>query len=334
MTKKNFFLPLLGVLFFLSGSSVMAQQAPSAHAVLDTNAIMIGDQIGLNLKVKVPKGYTISWPALHDTLSPHIEMIRAGKIDSTLEKGWTNYQRKLTITSFDSGAFAVPSFIFHIKNNTTGNTDSVNTEPMQLKVFTPMVDTAKAFKVIKGPEAVPYTFAEILPWLLIILGIIAGIVVIVWYVRKRKKGKPLFTKKPKPKLPPYEQAIQKLEELRLSKVWQAGKLKEYYTGITDIMREYFTDRYTFEAWEMTTDEIVEELQERKVNEQALSKVKATLELSDLVKFAKAQPTAVENDTALNYCVDFVNETRPVVTEPVDDTAKKEGEQQPEKKKED
>jgi len=222
MTKKNRFFALLSVFVFLLGSSVLAQQAPSAHAVLDTNAIMIGDQIGLNLKVNVPKGYQISWPALNDTLAPHIEMIRAGKTDSTVHDGLINYQRKLTITSFDSGAFTVPSFIFHIKNPDTGQIDSLTTQETELKVYTPMVDTAKAFKVIKGPEAVPYTFGEILPWLHIVLGVIAGIFIIIWYVRKRKKGKPLFTKKPKPKLPPYELAIKKLEELRLGKVWQAG----------------------------------------------------------------------------------------------------------------
>lgn len=334
MMNKKYFPALLSILFMLLGTGLQAQQLPAAHATLDTNAIMIGDQIGLNLNVEVPKGYQIYWPFLHDTLAPHIEMIRAEKMDSVLKNDEIHYHRKIIITSFDSGAFTVPSFVFHVRNSSTGQTDSLTTDEMQLKVFTPMVDTAKAFKVIKGPESVPYTFAELLPWILIVLAVIIGIVIIVWYIRNRKKGKPLFARKSKPKLPPYEQAIKQLEELRLSKVWQAGKLKEYYTGITDIMREYFTDRYQFEAWEMTTDEIVDELKDKKINEQAMSKVKSTLELADLVKFAKAQPTAVENDTALNYCVDFVNETRPI---PVTPELNEEGEktkEQPEKKKED
>ena len=103
------------------------------------------------------------------------------------------------------------------------------------------------------------------------------------------------------------------------------------------MREYFTDRYSFEAWEMTTDEIVDVLKDKKINEQAMTKVKSTLELADLVKFAKAQPTAVENDTALIYCIDFVNETRPVIETPEQtinlDTGQK-TKVEPEKKKED
>ncbi|MBN2614426.1 MAG: hypothetical protein JXR71_01920 [Bacteroidales bacterium] len=337
MMNKNYFPALLSILFLLLGTGLRAQQLPAVQATLDTNAIMIGDQIGLNLKVDVPKGYQVYWPFLQDTLAPHIEMIRAEKTDSVLKNDEIQYHRKIIITSFDSGAFTVPSFVFHIRNTSTGQVDSLTTDEMPLRVFTPMVDTAKAFKVIKGPESVPYTFAELLPWIFLVLAVIIAIILVVWYVRNGKKGKPLFARKPKPKLPPYEQAIKQLEELRLSKIWQSGKLKEYYTGITDIMREYFTDRYHFEAWEMTSDEMIHELKDKKINDQAMSKVKSTLELADLVKFAKAQPTALENDTALNYCIDFVNETRPVVETPEQNINLDEGDKtkvEPEKKKED
>lgn len=310
MTRKNLFIAFLNVLFLLLGNGVFAQQSPSAQAVLDTNAIMIGDQIGLHFKVTVPKGFQLYWPTLQDTLAPHIELIAAQKIDSISLNNWTQYQQKLTITSFDSGAFTVPSFIFHLQNESTGAVDSLLTREMELHVYTPMVDTTKAFKIIKGPESVPYTFDEILPWVIVVLGIIAGIILIIWFVRSRKKGKPMFNKKPKPKLPPHQLAIQKLEALRINRIWQSGKIKEYYTNITDIMREYFTDRFLFEAWEMTSDEIINELKKKKINEQALEKITFTLELSDLVKFAKAKPDPLEHDTALNHCIDFVNETRP------------------------
>jgi len=92
-------------------------------------------------------------------------------------------------------------------------------------------------------------------------------------------------------------------------LWQSGKLKDYYTDITDIMKEYFTDRFDFDAWEMTSDEILERLQQEKLNAQAMGKLKEALELSDLVKFAKAVPSPLENETTLNYCVDFVNESK-------------------------
>ena len=119
---------------------------------------------------------------------------------------------------------------------------------------------------------------------------------------------PVFVK-PKPILPPHILAINQLEELRLAKVWQTGKVKEYHTQLTDIVREYLENRFHFEAMEMTSDEILEEIANQKVNKEATSKLAGILQLADLVKFAKGQPTPLENDLSLSHGVDFVNETK-------------------------
>lgn len=309
---------LTGLITILFVSAAQAQMT-TVNATLDSNAIMIGDQIGLNIKAKVPKGFKLEWPVLNDTLAPHIEMVKNGKIDSITSNGFTQFTRHITITSFDSGYFTVPPLNFNLIHSNTGKVDTLSTQMLYLHVYTPMVDTSKAFKVIKGPENEPYTLREILPWVLLVLVGIAAIIFLTLFVQKRKKNKPMFAKKPKPKLPPYELAIKKLEELRLARIWQAGKLKVYYTDITDIMKEYFTDRFGFEALEMTSDEILNHLQEEKINKQAMGKLKDALELSDLVKFAKAVPSPLENETTLNFCVDFVNETKivPVQDDEVD-----------------
>ena len=296
---------LIAILFV----NVVQAQMTTVNATLDTNAIMIGDQIGLKLNAKVPKGFKLEWPVLNDTLAPHIEMINNGKIDSTTSNGFTNFTRHITITSFDSGYFTVPPLNFNLVHTGTGKVDTLSTQMLYLHVYTPMVDTAKAFKEIKGIENEPYTFGEIFPWVLLVLIGIAAIIFLTLFIQRKKKNKPMFAKKPKPKLPPYELAIKKLEELRMARIWQAGKLKIYYTDITDIMKEYFTDRFGFEALEMTSDEILNHLREEKINNQAIGKLKDALELSDLVKFAKAVPSPLENETTLNYCVDFVNESK-------------------------
>jgi len=138
----------------------------------------------------------------------------------------------------------------------------------------------------------------------------AGLTVLIfWLIRRRKNKKPLFERKPKPALPPHVVAINKLEELRLAKVWQNGKIKQYHSELTDIMREYLDNRYHFDAPEMTSDEILEALRGIMKNKEAMEKLSGVFFLSDMVKFAKAQPTALENDLSLSHCVDFVNETK-------------------------
>lgn len=286
-----------------------------ATASLDTTAIMIGDQIGLNLTLKVPAGTRVIWPELGDTLVPHVEIIKRGKTNSTLKNSTLTLRRRLMITSFDSGYFNITPMKFQVRLPGSNKMDTVSTQDLFLQVYTPLVDTSKAFKTIKGPVAEPYTLEEILPWILLGLLVIAGIVFLIWYLRRRKKNQPLFARKPKPKLPPYVEAIQRLEEVRLSRMWQAGKLKAYHSAITDIMRVYVARRFRFDAREMTSGEIIQNLgKEPAVNKEALSKVQSAFELADLVKFAKLKPSPLENDTSLNYCVDFVNETKVVPQE--------------------
>ncbi len=286
-----------------------------ATASLDTTAIMIGDQIGLNLTLKVPAGTQVIWPVLGDTLVPHVEIIKRGKTNSTLKNNALTLKRRLMVTSFDSGYFNITPMKFQVRLPGSNKVDTVATQDLFLQVYTPEVDTSKAFKVIKGPVAEPYTFGEILPWILLGLLVIAGIVFLIWYLRRRKKNQPLFARKSRPKLPPYEEAIQRLEEVRLSRMWQAGKLKAYHSAITDIMRIYVARRFRFDAREMTSGEIIQNLEKKPaVNKEALSKVQSAFELADLVKFAKLKPSPLENDTSLNYCIDFVNETKVVPQE--------------------
>ncbi len=286
-----------------------------ATASLDTTAIMIGDQIGLNLALEVPAGSQIIWPALGDTLVPHVEIIKRGKTDSTLKNNALMFRRRLMITSFDSGYFNITPMKFQVRLPGSSKVDTVSTQDLFLQVYIPRVDTTKAFKAIKGPAAEPYTLGEILPWILLGLLLVAGVVFLIWYLRRRKKNRPLFARKSKPKLPPFEEAIRRLEEVRLSRMWQAGKLKAYHSAITDIMREYVARRFRFDAREMTSGEIIQNLgKEPAVNKEALSKVQSAFTLADLVKFAKLKPSPLENDTSLNYCVDFVNETKVVPQE--------------------
>ena len=302
------------LILMLTAFTVVRGQTLKANASLDTNAIMIGDQIGLNLALKVPAGSQVTWPALNDTLVPHVVIIKRGKTDSMVEHNILNLKRRLVITSFDSGYFNITPLKFQIQLPGSHNAVNIATQDLFLQVYAPQVDTTKPFKAIKGPMAEPYTLGEILPWILLGLLLLAGIVFLVWYLRRRKKNQPLFARKPKPKLPPDQEAIQRLEEVRLSRLWQAGKLKTYHTAITDIMRNYFARRFLFDAREMTTGEIMRNLEKEAVNKEALAKARSAFELADLVKFARLRPSPLENDTSLNYCLDFVNETKVVPQE--------------------
>jgi len=291
----------------LFGNQMMAQNA-EAYTKIDTNAIIIGDQIGLEFGISMPVGFTTIWPSINDTITANIEVISKTEIDTLLDADQMILSQRLTITSFDSGYFEIPGFSFIFGKEGDSLAYSSESSNLYLQVFTPEVDTSQAFKIIKAPYAEPYTFMEIFPWVLGGLLIIGIIVFVIWFIARRKKNKSIFTSKPKPLRPPQEVALEKLESLRLAKVWQQGMLKSYHSQLTDIAREYLHRRFSFDALEMTSEEIISELKNHKVNAEVLNKLNAAFTLSDLVKFAKAQPTALENDLSHSHCVDFVNET--------------------------
>ncbi len=284
-------------------------QEIAAWSKIDTNAIMIGQHVQLELGINLPEGTQVRWPMILDTLSAQIEVLKQGNIDTISQNGAERLIQQLTITSFDSGYMAIPSQRFQFKK--TGDTANfmTSTGELYLQVNVPQVDTTQAIKPIVGPISEPYTFAEMVPWILVGLAAAGLTVLIFWLIRRRKNKKPLFERKPKPALPPHVVAINKLEELRLAKVWQNGKIKQYHSELTDIMREYLDNRYHFDAPEMTSDEILQALRGIMSNKEAMEKLSGVFFLSDMVKFAKAQPTALENDLSLSHCVDFVNETK-------------------------
>lgn len=301
---------LLAILFLLFSQGIKAQ-AVQAFASLDSNTIVIGDQIGMEIGIRIPNNFLVNWPLIGDTLNAHIEVLRQGSIDTIMSDNGLQLRQRLLITSFDSGYFEISPMEFRFHSASDTSVFVSNTGSLFLQVYTPEVDTTQAFKPIKGPVAEPYSFMELLPWILLGLAGLALLVMLFWYLRKRKKNQPVFIRKAKPMLPPHIIAMEKLENLRLAKVWQQGRLKEYFTTLTDITREYLELRFHFDAPEMTTDEILHAIREHGINKEVTQKLKSVLELADLVKFAKENPTALENDLSLSHCVDFVNETKQI-----------------------
>ena len=152
-------------LLLISVSSVNAT-LPAGPIIVsarpDTNAIRIGEQFNIVLKVNTPTGVTLNFPVFPDTLGG-IEIVSRGKVDTIIAKDKSNvtYSQSLKVTSFDSGFYAVEPFHFTGINKETGITDTFSTEAFLISVKTIPVDTTQAIKDIKAPLEVSYTWQEI-----------------------------------------------------------------------------------------------------------------------------------------------------------------------------
>ncbi len=119
----------------------------------------------------------------------------------------------------------------------------------------------------------------------------------------------MFAAEKKVYVPPYVVAIEKLERLKEEKLWQAGKTKEYYTRLTDAVRQYVADELQIPAMEQTSFETVQALERNTlVDARDAEKIAGLLQEADFVKFAKSTPLPEENMKNLDVAYDFLQHT--------------------------
>lgn len=293
------------LLFFCSMNSfIYAQTKVSAN--IDTASIKIGEQLHLTFEAIVPKGNKISFPVLKDTITEKIEIIGTAKMDTTVSGDVLKLTKKYTITSFDSGYWAIPPFSFYLNNDST---KSFETEALLLTVNTVAVDTSKAIKPIKQPFDTPITFREMIPYILGGLLLVALIVAVVYVIIKKRKQKPVAVVTVAPVIPAHEKALKRLKEIEDKKLWQNDMIKEYYSGISDTLREYIEDRFKIKALEQTTDQTKRSFRHvTTIDQNIKGKLFTVLELADMVKFAKEVPVQQEHEMSMNNAVEFVKES--------------------------
>jgi len=285
-------------------------QAVEAISKISTDSLKPGERLILEINMKAPEGFEVAWPDFQDTLTAGIEILDKSTIEQIpLDKDGNVWMRQeLVLTIFDTGYQVVPPVKLSFKPRGDSALFEASTPPHQVYVMPVQIDTTASFKPIIGPRKEPISFAEILPWIIGGLGLAAIIAVIIWffvYRQRKEKPIPIFQK---PTIPPHSKALEELESLRLKKLWQNGKTKAYFSELTEIVRVYIEDQFKVAAVEMTTEEILQGIKPLNINAEATSKLAQTLQLADLVKFAKMQPTALENDLCLENMIVFIKES--------------------------
>ncbi len=271
---------------------------------LDTNNILIGEHITISFIVTAPKQANPIWPILSDT-ARKIEIIKDFPADTILkENNILTLKKSYIVTSFDQGSFHLPPAIIRFAKSS----DSLVATIPAMQFRTIKVDTAQPIKDIVGPMKQPITFMEILPYLLIILGV-AAIVYFVLFFLKRYKPKPLAEKAFEPKIPAHLLALQQLRALEEKKLWQNAKVKQYYIELTEIIRSYIERRFNIFAMEMTSGEIKSALNSIDVDSALKNKFFTMLDNADLAKFAKYEPLPDENFASMKICEEFIDATK-------------------------
>ena len=278
-------------------------------ATLDSTTLFIGDQTDLHLRAIGEVGEQVTMPVLDKELIPGVEIVDRTIVDTiSLKDGRVQYDQYLTVTSFEDSLFYIAPLPF-----VSGN-DTVWSDGLTLNVVQPfeMDTTDMAITDIKGVYKAPIWWWGIFRWVLLAV-LLAGVGVagyyLITYLQRRKLEEAGHEVVTEPLRPAEEVALEKLDAIKEKKIWQQGQVKEYYTQLTDVVREYIARRFEVSSVEQTSDETLRDirplLSERKDLYDQLRKM---LTLADLVKFAKWSTTPDENELSLRNAYTFVRET--------------------------
>lgn len=304
----------------LAAAGLHAQESvpPTVTARIEPDSILIGDRFDYVIEVDKDLVQEVDFPVFRKQ-GKVLELVEDHPVDTLLREGrHLKLRKRYTLQAFEEGNYAlgVGEVLYADKNIV----DTLHTrDSLRLQVATFEIDsTSQSIYDLKPQMNLPFRLREVsgyVKWAM--LGIL--VLLALAYVFQRilaRYGKGLGDIfKPAPPLPPHVAAIQALEALHNQKLWQNNRHKQYYSGLTDILRTYIEGRYGIGAMEMTSDEIIRAMRGAELPRKAAMDLVTVLRDADLVKFAKATPEAEQNEADYLKVYYFVEETKLVPEEP-------------------
>jgi hypothetical protein len=310
---------------------------------------LIGDQIEIDFILKLNEDYTvdqIDLSALDLVYSPEGEPDSTGKMVypfadfNILDYGYwqTNkneiflvkeedwqveklnnkkiFQNKIKLSFWETGSFEINDISYRINSkgasqeHTSGNSIKlIITAPGNLEEMAPdSIEIAP----IKNIRLEPGKFSDYLPYAYSLLSLfLIGLLIYYFSRLKKEKEEEIIAE---PIRPAHEIALEQLDLLEKEELWQNNQIKKYQSRLTHIIREYLENRYNIHALEMTTDEILNQLAKKEFEMKWKDGLKRTLQIADLVKFAKAKPPLEINQQFLEDARAFITNTKETVLE--------------------
>lgn len=271
---------------FLFSWNISVAQDSTFTIKVDKEKIFIGEQIKLDIKATIPVDNSIEWLTI-DSLD-HFEVIDRSKVDTQRNASEFILKQTITLTSWDSGSWRLPSFEYN------GET----TRPIRIEVTHSPMDYSRDYHDVKDILEIKKPVTSTWHWLLVLLALLL-LLFLLLFPRRKKKEKPDFVPDP---------GIYKTSLARLSKLEKSGITdpKVFYTELVDIFRAYLNKRKGILSHSKTTDDLGVQIRNLNMPNDLYNQLLQTLRLSDFVKYAKYQPSTSENKVSINIIRDAIH----------------------------
>lgn len=302
MGKRSFFLFFIPFMFSYVTSAVTKELKTS----ISQSQFTVGDKISFTVSANVTKGAQFVLPPEQ---SFGKIAIKDWNIQKSEKPDFDSILVQYVITSYTPENCTIPSLQFLIKS--AESIDTLYTSPQALQILSVINQTDSSID-IKSLRNQQIAGKAPLFWLWFI--IVAAIITVLIFLSIHLGKKTRKTEKILPPKPPYEEAIEALAILHGKRYLQQGLIKEYSFELTEIFKRYIGRRFEVNAEEYTTEEMTAWLGVSGLEIKLRNNLEWFFRTTDLVKFAKYQP---DNSTVERFgkeVTDFLEITRPQLTE--------------------
>ena len=305
MKRRIYFLCV--VLLFICNSGVLfaadTDNAIQITATVEEKEFHVGDRIELTLIVENAKDFEVLLPDKPENLGD-FTFIEVHPIEAKWPRK-PKVGRQYILSIYETGNHVIPPIQVNYKSAEEIDWKTAESPQVPIEVKSLLTGDDKDIKDLKG--LIMYG-SELWKMILIMTAIFIFILLLlgVWLWKK----KIIFIGGGKRKKTAYEIAYEQLKELQRLDLPGKGLVKEYYTKLSDIIRHYLEDRFSFRAPEMTTEEFMEAIKNSsKLIKGHKETLKEFLVHCDMVKFAKYGPTPLEMLDVFHAAERLVDQTR-------------------------
>jgi hypothetical protein len=279
----------------------------SVQTITDRKDILIGEQIELKIKAKMPLASAgkMNGIQIPDSIT-HFDIIETGKID-TIEFGDNSKAIEQTIifTSFDSGRWIFPALPINFAAVAGQPLQKLQSDSFFVNVSYSPPDSTNQLRDIKPIIKVSlsdYTWYYIIGGSILLL-LIA--ILLYRYFKKRKKIKPAISSS---NLSPVDEAMMELKKLAQYNLYNADEIKLFHTGLAAVFKNYLGRKLSKNLINETTSDLLISIKKYNMQPEDISKLATALRCTDAVKFAKYLPQAEESNDCLQKIIETIKLT--------------------------
>lgn len=300
---------------FLFASPKKTASGIAVTASVDSVSVLMGDRTHIRVNIDMPESSArdariVDFPIIPPG-SDYLPWNGVDLIDvdsaSTITNGNRHIVYDFTIQAFDPGTVTIPPFAVLGE----AGADTAFSNVLTLKVIPVDVDSLETINPLESIVSPATKWYDYIPnwlfWTLLTLVLVAAGIVCAAVFLKNKEEEIIRKAAP---IPPYDLAVSRLQSLRSRNLAESGHEKEYYTELVDILRQYLEGRFSINAMEMTSTQIVRALRSNPKTRMSADQIKSVLAIADFVKFAKVRPLPDDNVKAYSRAFDFVEQTKP------------------------